>query len=192
MRRWNIQIGSHPCSEFAIHVVFSEVSEYANLGEYIFQCMESIRGISRCSIQLSTSCGCKEVWSTKIRRFGICSRGLCGWSLFWLFSVEYWCFLPDRIAFVLFYIKEKRAFFLQTETGMLLLEIIFMFISSLISPGYCVDMEGERDVESTSLLSKPDIPSKGVTCPSCSIKRPLRSCHCIAYVIFLVLSFLYG
>ena len=68
----------------------------------------------------------------------------------------------------------------QTEAGLLLLEVILMFISSLSSPGYCVDMDGEKDVESTSLLSKPDVPSKGVTCPNCSIKRPLRSCHCAA------------
>ena len=70
------------------------------------------------------------------------------------------------------------------EVGLLLLELLFMFLASLLSPGYCVDMEGEEDVEKTSLLNQSDVPGirRGTMCESCGIKRPLRSCHCAAYV----------
>ena len=71
---------------------------------------------------------------------------------------------------------------LQLETGLLFLELLFLFLASLQSPGYCVDMEGEEDVEKATLLNKEDnLPgNRGSICKECGIKRPLRSCHCAA------------
>ena len=71
---------------------------------------------------------------------------------------------------------------LQLETGFLFLELLFLFLASLQSPGYCVDMEGEEDVEKAALLNKEDnLPgNRGSICKECGIKRPLRSCHCAA------------
>ena len=63
------------------------------------------------------------------------------------------------------------------------IEVILLFIASSHSPGYCVEMEGEMDVEKTSLLNKESSNSskRGALCKECGIKRPLRSCHCPEY-----------
>lgn len=92
------------------------------------------------------------------------------------------CFPIYSLAILILYIEKVDSATINVEEGLLLLELIFMFLASLLSPGYCVDMEGEEDVEKASLLNKSDIPgtSRGTMCESCGIKRPLRSCHCAA------------
>lgn len=61
-----------------------------------------------------------------------------------------------------------------------LFEVALLLVTSLHSPGYCVDMEGDVDVEKASLLNKDGGSSskRGSICKECGIKRPLRSCHC--------------
>lgn len=69
------------------------------------------------------------------------------------------------------------------------LENTFLLIASLHSPGYCVDMEGDIDVEKATLLNKEasTVPKRGSICKECGIKRPLRSCHCAEYKILHLL-----
>ena len=83
---------------------------------------------------------------------------------------------------MILYIEKENSTTINMEAGLLLLELLFMFLASLLSPGYCVDMEGEEDVEKKSLLNKSDVPGtrRGTMCEGCGIKRPLRSCHCAA------------
>ena len=71
------------------------------------------------------------------------------------------------------------------------LENTFLLIASLHSPGYCVDMEGDIDVEKATLLNKEasTVPKRGNICKECGIKRPLRSCHCAEYRILHLLHF---
>ena len=64
-------------------------------------------------------------------------------------------------------------------------ELVLIIVTSNHSPGLCVDMEGDVDIEKASLLSKevPNGSKRGAICKSCGIKRPLRSCHCTEYVL---------
>ena len=64
-------------------------------------------------------------------------------------------------------------------------ELVLIIVTSNHTPGLCVDMEGDVDIEKTSLLTKeiPNGSKRGAICKSCGIKRPLRSCHCTEYVL---------
>lgn len=98
-------------------------------------------------------------------------------------SSQYHAFLHPHALVILLLVAEKvSSSVLQLETGFLFLELLFLFLASLQSPGYCVDMEGEEDVEKATLLNKEDnLPgNRGSICKECGIKRPLRSCHCAA------------